>query len=365
MALTPLGFDGSIGESEFALFMQLAGYQPCVGGLFDFRVSQVAGQRAVAIAAGRAHKNGVWVQSTASESRTLPVPDAGQWSLIVIRRNWQTNLVTLEVLPGATTSAALPVSAPTLFPGTYRVDTGVVEDQEIAWVWASSASTTVTIIDLRKQPASFRGSGTVAERTAAFGSPTSVVQRRALQLSGVEWVRPDKGWTERYFADYAADFPGGVLVGDAGWYPVTGKLPYFTARSAENQPFGINANAWNDVKWYDSPRDLYQDHGGFGRNAGSAFIELPFAGRWDVEYSARWFGQTSGITRGMQFIFDGKLGPEELRRSTSGYSGASFTMGVSGTEPIKSTVYANMYQDSGAGLNVDLRRLSLTYLGPA
>jgi|GEM_PF-5909722 len=60
-----------------------------------------------------------------------------------------------------------------------------------------------------------------AERDAHFGKPETEPARLALQARGVECVRRDKGWTERYFATYdPVTNPVGAT--SAGWYPVEG-----------------------------------------------------------------------------------------------------------------------------------------------
>lgn len=68
-------------------------------------------------------------------------------------------------------------------------------------------------------PANTVVAATQAARDQAWGVPSTDTQRRNLQNLGATTIRTDKGWTERYFAQYHATLnPGGVAA--AGWYPL-------------------------------------------------------------------------------------------------------------------------------------------------
>ena len=68
----------------------------------------------------------------------------------------------------------------------------------------------------------------VAARDEHYGVPGTLAARLSLQAAGAECTRLDSGFTERYYADYdAVTNPGGAT--PAGWYPVSGRQPYFFA----------------------------------------------------------------------------------------------------------------------------------------
>jgi len=81
---------------------------------------------------------------------------------------------------------------------------------------------------------------TQAARDQAWGVPSTDTQRRNLQNLGATTIRPDKGWTERYFALYhATNNPGGASA--AGWYPVEGVLPRVSLTKTSAQTTTPNA----------------------------------------------------------------------------------------------------------------------------
>lgn len=73
-----------------------------------------------------------------------------------------------------------------------------------------------------------------AARDAHWGTPANATARRTLQDLGATTVRPDKGWTERYYAgltDGGANAGGAVV---AGWYPISGSLPFGSLKRSPN-----------------------------------------------------------------------------------------------------------------------------------
>lgn len=78
-------------------------------------------------------------------------------------------------------------------------------------------------IEARSMPSSYVASSS-SVRDSYFGVPADETQRLALQNSGVQCFRSDKGWTEQYLATYnSSTNPGGAT--PAGWYPFQGVKP--------------------------------------------------------------------------------------------------------------------------------------------
>lgn len=66
----------------------------------------------------------------------------------------------------------------------------------------------------------------LAARDAFWGVPATGADQITLQNRGAITVRTDRGWTEQYFGLYnVTTNPGGALV-TAGWYPISGELPF-------------------------------------------------------------------------------------------------------------------------------------------
>lgn len=119
----------------------------------DCAVTQPStGTRSVSVAAGSATAFGVRVTTDAAITQALTAPGTGgAWYLLTWRRTWSpTKTAALQVLAGATTAGTTaPTVAPTALPAGFTSSPGTQADQPIAWVWVSSASTTLAIFDVR------------------------------------------------------------------------------------------------------------------------------------------------------------------------------------------------------------------------
>lgn len=114
------------------------------------------GTRSIAIAGGNAVAHGVRVPNDAAITQALTAPGSGgQWYLIALRRDWTAGQKTcsLQVLTGPSTgSTTAPTVIPASVPANMQSASGTAQaDQPLAWVWVSSATTTLTIFDLRMQ----------------------------------------------------------------------------------------------------------------------------------------------------------------------------------------------------------------------
>jgi hypothetical protein len=156
MTLTSIGWRGTIGESEIAELLSLAGVRSSVKSETDWKPTAVAGNRQVAIAAGVGYA--AFIRSFSDESvvLSLDAPLAGQWYLIVNRRTWSSRSSEFLALAGPTTSSATPLKPPLVFPAEYADRPGDEFDQEICWAWINAGTTVVRIWDVREPPLSVR-----------------------------------------------------------------------------------------------------------------------------------------------------------------------------------------------------------------
>jgi hypothetical protein len=167
MAISSLGFDGSLNEAGFAVLMTQSGIKYSVAGPGDLLVSATPGSRAVSVAAGTAYGTGVGAINSDPIALTIDTPSVGGWYLVVLRRDWADNSITPLVLTGPTTTAATPTTVPSTLPTMESVP-GVRDDQKLAWVWANSSTTELVMFDIRAK--------TVTDALAMFRvSPTPMV----------------------------------------------------------------------------------------------------------------------------------------------------------------------------------------------
>lgn len=291
MTTTVTGFDGSIDESTFARGQAIANRRGVVASRSSFNASQVANARAVRLTGGTALDAGVLLEVTDATATTqaIPGPQAGQWFLIVIRRDWDKNTVTYAVLSHDATSTATPTAPPVGTPADFADQPGVVADQRLWWVWAVTGSTNVILVDARRMPAALEKSGTAAERAAYYGPlPTTQVARRALQ--GARWFNTATNLEEVYMAPYdATTNPGGVrapgtaaAAGAAGWYSVgsNGNVRVITTRYPDSLIMRAGTNSVFDRIDFtlDQGRLLHFRHVmrwyAAGNAAGTAFFSL-------------------------------------------------------------------------------------------
>lgn len=145
MAITSIGYDGSVNEAQWAKLLPLAGSAHYgVAGANDWKITPHATlDRGVSIAAGSGWGQGVLDTSDATVSlQGATIGSGSRWDLVVARRNWAgTGGSTTFVLVGGSANKALPARNTT--PGT-------LDDQPLALVQFTAGSTGATaIIDLR------------------------------------------------------------------------------------------------------------------------------------------------------------------------------------------------------------------------
>lgn len=197
MAITSFGYDGTIGEAQFAQGARHFGSSRYgVAGPADWRVTVAVGTRTVSIAAGTGWGPGVQDTSDAPVTKTLSVAASGQrWDLVVARRNWSTNTTSFEVVEGG--------SAMTI-PGGRNTTEGTLDDQPIAFVRVNTTTSIQEIVDVRV----WVGAGGMVARNEAvlqyMDEPGSSVLIDGVRWSravnagyGQEWVKEsvlDSGW---------------------------------------------------------------------------------------------------------------------------------------------------------------------------
>lgn len=143
MTIRGYGFDGSIDELSWSWIAGLMGTDSAFAGRTDFQPTANTGvTRGVNIAPGRSGAAGVAATSDLVETLTLDAAATGsRWDLVVLRRDWSTNTVSLVKILG-------PSSGAKTFPAIQETP-GEIFDQPVAWCLVTAGSTIVTVEDLR------------------------------------------------------------------------------------------------------------------------------------------------------------------------------------------------------------------------
>lgn len=192
MAITSIGYDGSITELQWAALAGYLGADYAVGGPDDWKVEAVAGQdRVVRVKAGDGYGHGVLDTSTADETLQLPLVASGsRWDLVCAHRDWQPP-------GGATTFGYVQGTATQQLPGGRLADPGVQDDQPLALVQVTAGQQMPTgIVDLRTWPSKVITAGSLlALPDAAVGTIGQVAGAEyvcALDSTGAPvWVQSD------------------------------------------------------------------------------------------------------------------------------------------------------------------------------
>lgn len=223
MAQTSIGFNGSISAVQWAQNAALLlSSGSSIGSASDCRVTQVAGSRAVAVAAGRIGADGVVTTLDAAETVTLPTPTNGQWYLLVLNRSWASGATSLALRNGPTTATASSGTVPGSYPASTNTTPGTNADVALAWLWANSSGTAVTIVPIIRPHATIvPRRGTAAQRDALFAATGTFAARKYLQDTAGQWFNTDTSNFESYSAEYDATLNPSGRRGSAGWYAFT------------------------------------------------------------------------------------------------------------------------------------------------
>jgi len=145
MAITSVGYDGTINEVQWASMVSKVGMSPYgVADAPSWKVTAVSGtDRTVSIAAGVGWGYGVYDVSDSNVTITLDTVSSGsRWDLIVANRDWTGT-------GGATTFAKVNGGTTRVIPGR-TTGPGVTDQQPIALVQIiAGQSQPGTIVDLR------------------------------------------------------------------------------------------------------------------------------------------------------------------------------------------------------------------------
>jgi len=140
---TSVGYDGSVNEPDFSELMSAAGgRQYGVTSESSWKPTAGPGDREVKLLAGAGFGYGVRDRTTAPVSLFLDAAGSGsRWDLVVVRRDWQANESTFDVIEGSSTK---------MLPGRETSHSVQKDDQPIALVRIQAGRSDVAeIIDLR------------------------------------------------------------------------------------------------------------------------------------------------------------------------------------------------------------------------
>lgn len=157
MAITSVGYDGTIDEAQWAQMIKKVGSSDygVVDGT-DLRVTAVAGaDRTVSIAPGTGWGHGVLDTLDANATIALDTVSSGsRWDLVALRRDW-------TGAAGTTTVVKVNGSSAQALPTGRLTGPGTVDDQPLALVKITAGQTQPSaILDLR----CFAGNGGMAAR---------------------------------------------------------------------------------------------------------------------------------------------------------------------------------------------------------
>lgn len=106
MAITSIGYAGSINTTQFANLADHLGVSYNIVGEGDFNATATSGDRQLSIAPGTATGRGVRDTKTGSDIVQMPPISSGtRYDLVALRRNWNTGVTSLVVIQGTSTRA--------------------------------------------------------------------------------------------------------------------------------------------------------------------------------------------------------------------------------------------------------------------
>lgn len=168
MTIRSLGYDGSIGEREWAMIAPAIGSPPTTVGAADFQVTATSGLQ-VRVAPGAAAGWGIYDVSDAAETITIEAATSTvRYDAVVLRRDWSGTSTTPTggSTGGRSFIAVVPGGSSPVIP-SLNTNGGVLADQALALVQVSPGASTVLVsADLR---ASFAPAAVVRSPLAMTG----------------------------------------------------------------------------------------------------------------------------------------------------------------------------------------------------
>jgi hypothetical protein len=215
MAITSVGYDGTIGETEWAKLASFIGTPYAVAGTADYATAiNVSADRTVTVSAGTAYGHGVYdVNSAPVNVQCDTIVSGSRWDLICIRRNW---------VPAGGTTTVIKVNgnASRIVPSGRSQTPGVQDDQPIALVQITAGSTLPTaVVDLRVFASKvLTVNDLIALPTPALGVEAvvgGIRYRRDLDSTGsAAWLQQNKVPVYHGVYDAVAD----VSIANSHWY---------------------------------------------------------------------------------------------------------------------------------------------------
>lgn len=202
MAITSIGYAGSINTAEWGLLAPRLGRSYFVQKAADFRATTVIGaDRTVRIDPGIAGGKGIVDVSDAAQ--TVQLTAGSRWHMVVLRRDWTApGRTTLEVIAG-TAARALP---------NRSVSPGTMDDQPL-WLirTASGSSEPVEYVDLR----CWHGDGGVVAASAEALAYLAELGSR-VTIGDTVWTRgfdaqKNEAWTTPFKEDIPAVKPWATM----------------------------------------------------------------------------------------------------------------------------------------------------------
>lgn len=177
MAITSIGYDGSVVEGNWVTLSSLLGGTYRMADDINAYKATAAGvgDRAVTFAPGTAYGRGVAAINDADITVNLgAVPSGSRWDLVALRRDWSTNVTSVQVVQGGSTKA-IPV----------RNEGHPLDDQPLCLIRVASGSTTIQeIADLRV----WGGFGSYVARDPLVLEYMTALGSR-VRIGDLEWVR--------------------------------------------------------------------------------------------------------------------------------------------------------------------------------
>ncbi|UXN31017.1 hypothetical protein [Glutamicibacter sp. M10] len=146
MAITSVGYDGTVDEVQWAsMVSKVGGYEYGVDGANHFAVSQSAGTRMVSVASGLAWGRGVMdISDAAAVIQLDSVSTGSRYDLIALRRTWG------PANGGPTEIVVIKGTSSKGIPSGRQKNPGVIDDQPLALVRVAAGSSAIPeVIDLR------------------------------------------------------------------------------------------------------------------------------------------------------------------------------------------------------------------------
>lgn len=204
MALTTVGFDGTVNETQFARLMRYHGEVAYKHGVVTgFTATAAAGTRQVSITSGTAVLPGLLVDSdaTATVSLAANATGANRVDYVVLQADWATNTTSIVVVQGSSSTAPsltqvsgslwqMPLARVTVRPSVSTLAAGdVVVCKPLPRLAQYGSDSSMTLV-------------TRAWNSAAFTVATITL--------------PDPGWPYRLQVDACCRFAGGGSINGYG-----------------------------------------------------------------------------------------------------------------------------------------------------